>query len=298
MNNAPIPVVATPEDYAACRRVLFAASRNFSFAGRFFSRGVLHHVQALYAFLRVGDDRVDESHQGFASSSAAIEDWEQSYLKAFETLCSSHPIMRAYLNTALACGIPPETMVPYFRSMREDLTVTRYAHFTGLMRYMEGSAIAVGRAMTYILGVRPPYSLAEIIPRADSLAVAMQLSNFLRDVGQDWRRGRVYLPGEDLTRFGVTEDDIAAGRVTERFVQLMEFQIERAEGLYRDAVSGVRSLRNGRWGIMIALEVYRSIHDAIRRSNYDVFTRRAGTTRAEKLLLALRAWWRVYVLKG
>lgn len=298
MNNAPIPVVATPEDYAACRRVLFAASRNFSFAGRFFSRGVLHHVQALYAFLRVGDDRVDESHQGFASSSAAIEDWEQAYLKAFETLCSSHPIMRAYLNTALACGIPPETMVPYFRSMREDLTVTRYETFDGLMRYMEGSAIAVGRAMTYILGVRPPCSLAEIIPRADSLAVAMQLSNFLRDVGQDWRRGRVYLPGEDLTRFGVTEDDIAAGRVTERFVQLMEFQIERAEGFYRDAVSGVRSLRNGGWGIMIALEVYRSIHDAIRRSNYDVFTRRAGTTRAAKLLLAVRAWWRVYVLKG
>jgi phytoene synthase len=154
---------------------------------------------------------------------------------------------------------------------------------------MEGSAIAVGRAMTCILGVRPPRSLDEIIPRADSLAVAMQLSNFLRDVGQDWRRGRVYLPGEDLTRFGVTEDDIAAGRVTERFVQLMEFQIERAEDFYRDAVSGVRSLRNGRWGIMIALEVYRSIHDAIRRSDYDVFTRRAGTTRAKKLLLALRA---------
>ena len=294
VKNATIPVVATPGDYAACRRVLYAASRNFSFAGRFFPREILHHVQALYAFLRVGDDRVDESHPGFVSSKTAIEDWEQAYRQAFETLRSGHPVMRAYLNTALACGIPQETMVPYFRSMRQDLSVTRYEHFAELLAYMEGSAIAVGRAMTYILGARPPFFLADIIPRADSLAVAMQLSNCLRDVGQDWRRGRVYLPGEDLMRFGVTEDDIAAGRVSERFVQLMKFQMERAEGYYRDAVSGVRRLRNGRWGIMIALEVYRGIHDAIRRSNYDVFTRRAGTTRAQKLLLALRAWRRLH----
>jgi phytoene synthase len=287
--------VAAPEDYAECRRVMFAASRNYSFASRFFPRRVLYHVEALYAFLRTGDDRVDESHQGFASSRTAIDDWERTYRHAFETQHSSYPVMRAYLNTALACGIPPETMVPYFWSMREDLTVTRYSHFAQLMRYMEGSAIAVGRAMTCILGVRPPCSLDEIIPRADSLAVAMQLSNFLRDVGQDWRRGRVYLPGEDLARCGVTEDDLAAGRVTERFVRLMEFQIERAEWYYRDAVSGVRRLKNGRWGIMAGMEVYHGIHDAIRRNNYDVFTRHAGTTRAQKLLLALRAWWRVCV---
>lgn len=295
MKNSLMSAVATPEDYAECRRVMFAASRNYSFASRFFPRQVLCHVEALYAFLRIGDDRVDESHQGFESCSAAIEDWEQAYWQAFETRCSSHPVMRAYLNTALECGIPPETMVPYFRSMHEDLTVTRYPDFAGLLRYMEGSAIAVGRAMTRILGVRPPFSFEEIIPYADSLAVAMQLSNFLRDVGQDWRRGRVYLPGEDLARFGVSEDDIAAGRVTEHFVAMMEFEIERAEGYYRHGANGIRSLRNGRWGIMAGFEVYRGIHDHIRRSNYDVFTRRASTNRAEKLLLALRAWWRVYV---
>jgi phytoene synthase len=292
------PTMATPADYAECRRVMFAASRNYSFACRFFPRRALRHVEALYAFLRIGDDRVDESHQGYESCSAAIEDWEQAYRQAFEMRRSSHPVMRAYLNTALECGIPPETMVPYFRSMREDLAITRYADFAGLMHYMEGSAIAVGRAMTRILGVRHPCSFEAIIPRADSLSVAMQLSNFLRDVGQDWHRGRVYLPGEDLARFGVTEDEIAAGRVTEHFVAMMEFEIERAEGYYRHAVDGVLRLRNGRWGIMAGFEVYRGIHDHIRRSNYDVFTRRAGTTRAEKLLLALRAWWRVYVLKG
>ena len=295
MKYADIPPLATPADYAECRRVMFAASRNYSFAGRFFSRKILHHVEALYAFLRIGDDRVDELHQGFQSRSAAIEDWEETYRQAFVNRQSSHPVMRAYLNTALECGIPPETMVPYFRSMHEDLTVTRYPDFAGLLRYMEGSAIAVGRAMTRILGVRPPFSFEEIIPYADSLAVAMQLSNFLRDVGQDWRRGRVYLPGEDLARFGVTENDLAAGRVTANFIALMEFEIERAEGYYRHAVDGVLRLRNGRWGIMAGFEVYRGIHDHIRRSNYDVFTRRASTNRAEKLLLALRAWWRVYV---
>ena len=297
MKYADIPPLATAADYAECRRVMFAASRNYSFAGRFFPRKILHHVEALYAFLRIGDDRVDELHQGFQSRSAAIEDWEEIYQQAFVNRHSSHPVMRAYLNTALECGIPPETMVPYFRSMREDLTITRYETFDKLMRYMEGSAIAVGRAMTRILGVRPPCSFEAIIPRADSLSVAMQLSNFLRDVGQDWRRGRVYLPGEDLARFGVAGNDLAAGRVTENFIALMEFEIERAEGYYRHAVDGVLRLRNGRWGIMAGFEVYRSIHASIRRSNYDVFTRHAGTTGAEKLLLALRAWLRVYVLK-
>jgi len=286
--------IATPEDYAECRRVMFGASRNYAFATRLLPQDVLRHVEALYALMRVGDDRVDVSHAGFASAREGIEDWERSYWRAFETGRSDHPVMRAYLNSARACGIPAEVMAAYFRAMNEDLTTTRFPTFADLLHYMEGSALPVGRAMTYILGVRWPYTVEEALPHADSLSIAMQLSNFWRDVGQDWRIGRLYIPMEDLTRFGVPEADIAASRVTPNFVALMEFEIERTEAYYRHARRGVRMLKTGRWGVMAGLEIYRGIHAAIRRNGYDVFTRRASTTGLQKLGLTLAAQWKLY----
>ena len=208
--------------------------------------------------MRVGDDRVDVTYEGFDSPLAAIEDWERTYWQAFETGHSDHPIMRAYVATASACGIPAEVMAPYFRAMKEDLTVTRYPTFADLLHYMEGSALPVGRAMTYILGVRSPYTVEETLPYADDLSIAMQLSNFWRDIGPDWRIGRVYLPGEDLACFRVTEADLAAGRITPDFIALLEFEIKRTEAYYRNARIAVRRLATGRVGVMAALEVYRA----------------------------------------
>jgi 15-cis-phytoene synthase len=294
MQSAAIQSIASPEDYAECRRVMFGASKNYSFASRFLPRAVLRHVSALYALMRVGDDRVDVTYEGFDSPLAAIEDWERTYWQAFEAGHSDHPVMRAYLASASACGIPTEVMAPYFRAMKEDLTVTRYPTFADLLHYMEGSALPVGRAMTYILGVRSPYTVEETLPHADSLSIAMQLSNFWRDIGPDWRIGRVYLPAEDMARFRVTETDLAAGRITPGFIALLEFEIARTEAYYRSARLAVRRLRKGRMGVMAALEVYRAILPDIRRKGYDVFTRRAGTTRRQKLGLALRAPLAVY----
>jgi phytoene synthase len=273
---------------------MFGASKNYSFASRFLPRDVLPHVEALYALMRVGDDRVDVTHEGFASPRDAIEDWERTYWQAFETGHSDHPVMRAYLASASACGLPADIMTPYFRAMKEDLTITRYPTFADLLHYMEGSALPVGRAMTYILGVRSPYTIEETLPYGDDLSIAMQLSNFWRDIGPDWRIGRVYLPGEDLVRFRVTEADLAAARITPDFIALLEFEIARTEAYYRNARIAVRRLRTGRVGVMAGLEVYRGIHAAIRRNGYDVFTRRASTTRWQKLGLVLAAQWELY----
>lgn len=281
--------VATPADYAECRRIMSAASKNYAFASRLLPGGIIHDVEALYALMRVGDDRVDVTHAGFTSREAAIEDWERTYWRAFETGTSDHPVMRAYLNTALKHGIPADVMAPYFRAMRDDITVTRFPTFADLLYYMEGSALPVGRAMVYMVGVRAPHTVADTLPHADSLSIAMQLSNFWRDVGQDWRIGRVYLPQEDMAQFGVTEADLAAGRVTPAFIRLMEFEMARAEGYYEHARAGVRQLARGRWAVMAALEVYRAIHAGIRHNGYDVFTKRATTTHLQKVRLALRA---------
>jgi phytoene synthase len=282
---------ASQEDYAICSQVMQGASNNYSFASRFLPREKLDHVEALYAFLRVGDDRVDVSHNGFASPLAAIDDWEQAYWHAFQTGGSPDPVMRAYLHTASAFCIPAELMSAYFRAMKADLTVTRFDTFADLMAYIEGSAMVVGRAMTHIMGTRGGLSFAEVMPYADALSIAMQLSNFWRDVAYDWSIGRVYIPQEDLRHFNVSEADLAEGRVTAQFAALMEFEIQRTEAYYRQARLGVPMLAAGRWGVMSALEVYRAILAGIRRNRYDVFRHRAGTSTPRKLALLASAGW-------
>jgi phytoene synthase len=284
--------IASAEDYAACRQIMRAASKNYSFASNFLPREKLHHVEALYALMRVGDDRVDVSHDGFESPLAAIEDWERTYWRAFEIGDSPNSVMRAYLNTAIDCRIPKGTMTAYFKAMKDDLTITRFPTFDDLMFYMEGSAIPVGRGMTYILGTRAPYTLDDALPGADSLSVAMQLSNFWRDIRQDLEDiGRVYLPQEDMARFEVTEEDLAARRINRNFIQLLEFQFERTEGYYAHAKDSVKMLAAGRWGIMSGLEIYRAILSGIRRNRYDVFTRRARANKLQKLGLVTKAGW-------
>ena len=287
--------IASSEDYAACREIMRSASKNYSFASNFLPSEKLHHVEALYALMRVGDDRVDVSHEGFESPLAAIEDWERTYWRAFEIGDSPNPVMRAYLNTAIECGIPKATMTAYFRAMKDDLTITRFPTFDDLMYYMEGSAIPVGQGMTYILGTRSPYTLHDALPGADSLSVAMQLSNFWRDIGQDLEDiGRVYLPQEDMERFNVTEDDLGARRISRNFIQLLEFEFQRTESYYTHAEDSVKMLGDGRWGIMSSLEIYRAILLSIRRNKYDVFTRRARTSKFQKLGLVARAGWSVW----
>ena len=288
--------IASPEDYAACRQIMLRASKNYSSASKYLPAAKLPHVEALYALMRVGDDRVDVSHSGFSSALEAIDDWEATYWEAFAHGSSPHPVMRAYLDTAMRFGIPSETMAAYFRAMREDLTIKRYPTFSDLLHYMDGSAIPVGRAMTYILGVsceggEPCYSFEDALHGADCLSMAMQLSNFWRDIGSDWCIGRIYIPQEDMERFGYREDDLAARSISPEFIDLLEFELGRTEDYYAIARQSVKMLASGNWAVMSALEIYRGILASIRRNHYDVFNRRAGPGYARKFGLALKSYW-------
>lgn len=286
--------IASGADYARCRQIMHQASNNYSFASNFLPKAKRHHVDALYAFFRIGDDRVDVSHDGYDSPIAAIESWEAAYWQVIETGDSPDPVMRAYLNTAIECGIPADTMSPYFRAMKEDLVKTRFATFEELLHYMDGSALPVGRAMTYILGVREPYTFSDALPRADALSIAMQLSNFWRDIGQDWHIGRVYIPQEDLRLFGISEDDLAAARLNDRFTELMEFEIGRTEEYYATAMEGVSMLDSGQWGVMSSLLIYQAILKAIRHNGYDVFSQRARTNPLQKVFLLVNARMQIW----
>jgi phytoene synthase len=282
--------LASESDYQVCRKIMKAASKNYSFASLFFPSEKLRHVEALYALMRVGDDRVDVAHHGFASALDAIDDWERAYWDTFEKGYSDHPVMRAYLNTAVMCDIPTETMSPYFRAMRDDLTITRFPHFENLKHYMEGSALPVGRAMTHILGVRPPHTIADALPGADSLSIAMQLSNFWRDIGYDWRIKRVYIPQEDLALFGYSEQDLAIRKINSNFIDLLEFEFQRTERYYEDAFNSVPLLASGNWAVMSGLQIYRSILTEIRTNDYDVFNNKVRASIITKLGLTLKAF--------
>jgi phytoene synthase len=282
--------VAAADDYQTCRQIMQAASRNYSFASKFFPPEKLHHVEALYAFLRVGDDRVDVSHEGFASKEAAIKDWEKLYWRAWHSGGSPHPVIRAYLNTAIEHGIPADVMATYFRAMKEDLAITRFPTFDDLLHYMEGSAIPVGRGMTYILGTRNGYTIEDALPGADALSIAMQLSNFWRDIGEDYHNiNRIYIPQEDMARFNYSEDDLAAQRINQNLVDLLEFQFERTERYYEQARRSISMLAAGRWAVMSGLEIYRAIITTIRHNRYDVFNKRAAASTSMKLALVAKA---------
>lgn len=282
--------LASAADYAYCRKVMLGSSNNYSFATSFLPHEKRYHVEALYAFLRIGDDRVDVSHKGFRSPLEAIEAWECAYWEAFETGDSPEPVLRAYLNTALVNDIPADTMTAYFRAMKEDLTKTRFTNFDQLLHYMDGSAVPVGRAMTYIMGIRKPFTFAKALPRADALSIAMQLSNFWRDIGQDWQIGRVYIPQEDMEKHGISEEDLAAGRVSPNFIELLENEMERTQEYYQLAREGIPMLAAGQWGVMSALLLYEGILTSIRANKYDVFSRRARTNMAQKAMLLVNAW--------
>ncbi|MGA9532069.1 MAG: phytoene/squalene synthase family protein [Anaerolineales bacterium] len=284
--------IATPDDYVVSREVMLTASRNYAFASQFLPADVRPHVEALYAFLRVGDDRVDVSYEGFDSPAAAIDDWEHQYRRAFASGRSDHPVLRAYLQTARKYSIPESVMDPYFRAMRQDLDINRFSTFTDLMRYIEGSALPVGRAMTYILGEQSGASFQAALHRADSLSIAMQLSNFWRDIGEDWARGRVYLPLEDMRAFGVSEADLAAHRVTPAFVGLLKFEISRTQSYYREAFEGVGMLASGRWAVMSGLLIYQAILTGLIKNNYDPFQKRARANDVIKLWLVVKAAWK------
>jgi len=274
------------ESYDLCRRVQKAHSRTYYFSTRLFPAEVRPRVHALYAFMRYADEIVDHPHELPPGAQLSIlEEFESETLAAVSGEEVPNPVLRAYADTVRACEIDPKTITAFMESMKMDTRVFRYPAYSDLEAYTYGSAAVVGLMMCRVVGVAEGKADAH----AQALGVAMQLSNFLRDVGEDWRRGRVYLPLEDLARFGYTERDLASGVVDERFIALMRFEIDRARRLYGVADEGMDYIPRGRrFPVVVARELYAAILDRIEAQQYDIFSRRAQVSRPAKLLVAAR----------
>lgn len=253
--------------YAYCDWLTAANSRSFSLASRLLPRAKGRAVRALYAFCRVSDNLVDGSG---GDAEALLAAWRQ------RALSSAPPpndlVAIAWADTRRCYRIPQRYAEQLIDGVARDLRQTRYATFADLAAYAYGVASTVGLMSMHIVG----FASSAAIPYAIKLGVALQLTNILRDVGEDWRAGRVYLPADELARFGLTDTDLAAGQVDDRWRALMRFQIERARRLYAEAWPGIVLLdRDGRLAIAAAGELYRAILADIEAHDYDVFTRRA-----------------------
>ncbi len=272
------------ESYELCRKVQRAHSRTYYFSTRLFPPAVRPHVHALYAFMRYADELVDNPHEtDLEDQHAALESFESETISAIIGEATGNPVLHAFSNTVRYHEIELDTVKAFMKSMKMDTHVFRYPTFADLEEYTYGSAAVVGLMMCRVVGVTDETSNVH----AEALGTAMQLSNFLRDVKEDWARGRIYLPLEDLGRFGYTEQDLATGVVDERFEALMRFEISRARQLYEVADEGVRYIPQGRrYPVMVARELYAAILDRIEAQDYDVFSQRADTTRPAKFKTA------------
>ncbi|MBC7251348.1 MAG: squalene/phytoene synthase family protein [Anaerolineae bacterium] len=243
-------------------------------------------VRALYAFCRVSDDLVDEQDAG-DDRLTQLEAWRQRALAPRPP--ANDPVALAWADTRARYRIPIQYAAQLIDGVARDIQATRYATFADLAEYAYGVASTVGLMAMHIVGFYGP----EAIPYAVKLGIALQLTNILRDVGEDWRNGRLYLPLDELAAFGLREEDVAAGRVDKRWIAFIRFQIERARRLYTEALPGLAWLHpDGRFAIAAAAELYRAILRKIETHGYNVFTRRAHVGRWGKLLRLPGIWWR------
>lgn len=273
---------ATNADYEVCRKLHRQFGTTYYHASRLFDPEIRNRVHAIYGFVRVPDEWVDNPGPlTSAEVRSQLEGWRAAMVEGVERgVCPEHPAMRAFCDVVPACGIPLAEGHLFIDAMLMDIDVTRYATYADLDRYMRGSAAAVGAMMTYAVGASPD---AINLESAMHLGNAMQLTNFLRDVSEDADRGRIYLPLEDLEKFGVSEEDILSKRFSGEFRALMQFEVERARRLYESSHVGIRRLDGqAQRAVLLARILYARILDRIEELDHNVFAARARTSKLEK----------------
>lgn len=276
-----------------CRAITKRYGTSFYFATQFFPREVREGIYAIYAFARIPDEIVDDPNcSDHALATRRLEDWYAEFKQAYHQGNSSDAVLDAIVKQFHKYGIPEADCDAFIRSMFMDEEKFSYANYAELEDYMYGSASVIGLMVTRVVG----YSSDEAFEYAKKLGNAFQLTNFLRDIREDYENlGRVYMPEDEMARFGLTRDDIAGRVRDERFERFMRFQIERNREVYREAFPGIRMLHwRGRLAVKISYVLYKAILGEIERANYNVYAGRVRTNRQQKIVLSLKALAGVY----
>ena len=273
----------TPDQY--CQERAGKSGSSFYYSFLFLEPPRRQAITALYAFCREVDDVVDECPD--ASLSRIQLDWWRSEVKALFDGRPSHPVTQALAASLKNFSLPQEQLLEIIDGMEMDLTQVRYADFKALHLYCYRVASIVGLLAAEIFG----YSDRLTLKYAHDLGLAFQLTNIIRDVGEDARRGRIYLPQDELSRFGVAEADLLHARYSDNFRRLMEFQVERARAIYRQAFAQLPAAdRKAQRAGLIMAAIYGATLDEIVRDNYRVLDQRISLPPLRKLWLAGKTW--------
>ncbi len=297
-------LVSQSDAYELCRQITAKYSKTFYLATLLMPEEKRRAIWAIYVWCRRTDELMD-GPQSRLTTPETLERWEQQ----LESVFGGKPVDDldvALVDTLERFPIDIQPFRDMIAGQRMDLYRSRYETFEELKLYCYRVAGTVGLMTSPVLGFddsrsKAPWDLQrgvnDPVEEAIALGIANQLANILRDVGEDARRGRIYLPLEELALFDYTEQDLFNGVVDERWRELMRFQIQRARKFFTQAESGIRGLSpDSRWPVWAALMLYQGILDVIERNQYDVFSRRAYVPKPQKLLSLPVAWLRAQAL--
>jgi phytoene synthase len=272
-----------PHQYCQTRAAASGSSFYYSFL--FLPQETRRAITAFYALCRELDDVVDECHDPNVAETKLV--WWRNELVRLAGGTPEHPVTRALYDTARGRSLPPELLLEIVDGMAMDLAYHRYPDFKTLQLYCYRVASVVGELAATIFG----YQDRATRKYAHDLGLAFQLTNIIRDVGEDARRGRIYLPQDELARFGVNETDILQARSTPEFQSLMQFQYQRAAALYRKALDELPGVdrKSQRPGLVMAA-IYRTLLDEIMRAQFPVLQARISLTPIRKFWLAGKTW--------
>jgi phytoene synthase len=292
------PQVESAFEY--CRKVSWKHAKTFYFATHFLPPSKRRAVHAVYALCRYVDDIVDHCEDKLSRKSLTkekivllINKWRTDIESCYKGILIDHPIMIAWHDTLKKYHIPKNLPLELIDGVCMDLKQNRYETFDELYIYCYKVASVVGLMTSEIFG----YTSEQSLRHAIELGIAMQLTNILRDVGEDAQKGRIYLPLEDLKKFNLTEEDILNGVMSENFINLMKFEIERARCYYKESEKGIAMLsQDSRLAVKVSHDNYSRILRRIEEMNYDVFKQRAFVSNTKKLALLPYMWLKVRMM--
>ncbi|MEW6749026.1 MAG: phytoene/squalene synthase family protein [Candidatus Micrarchaeota archaeon] len=276
----------THVDYRFAEESIKKGSKSFYFASRFMSRERKDSFYAIYAFCRHTDNLIDDNEGNPRLQKMLIVDWKKRFLADYEKGYSSDPILNPFIFVMRKHGIPLRYPLELIRGVAMDIRKKSYSTFAELRQYCYRVASVVGLMLIYVMGIK---NIRKAKRYAVKLGIAMQLTNILRDVGEDARMGRVYFPKDELKRFGITIKDILSLRKAGRFIEFLKFQVERARRYYHEAVNGIAMMHKEVQVVVgLALTVYSEILDVIEENEYEVFGKRAYVNGFRKAMLYLK----------
>jgi phytoene synthase len=272
--------------YAHCRSITRKHAKTFYMATRFLPYQKQRGIFAIYGLCRTLDDIVDENEdkpyqhvKNKAEIIDTLENFRVQLVSAYRGSEQENSVLIAFADVLNRYKISLEHPLTLLNGVKMDLTKNRYENFDELYEYSYKVASVVGLMTTEIFGYNNP----QAINHAVDLGIAMQLTNILRDIGEDLDRNRIYLPKEDLDRFGVSEEELFSKKLSKNFIDLMKFQIDRARHYYNEADKGIPMLtKDSRLPVLLARENYSRILDKIEENNYQVFNQRAYLNSTEK----------------